>query len=98
LIHSVAEDAAGNVWFTQGGFVSEPEFASSIGFWKADRSGLILFPSPSIYIDEYSSITPSCPSGLKGFSGAEIAVNQATGEVWFSDFCSKRIGRVKKIP
>jgi hypothetical protein len=100
FMHSVAEDAAGNVWFTQGGFVSDLQFASSIGFWKADRSGLIMFPSPSIYVDDENTLVHcgSVGNHLLGFSGAGIAVNKTTGEVWFSDFCSKRIGRVRKRP
>jgi streptogramin lyase len=92
--HSVTEDAQGRAWFTQYGFLNDLSGASSVGYWKADRSGIVMFPSPSLY----SGSNYSCPINnvpFYGFSGAGITID-GSGNVWFADFCRKRIGKLHK--
>jgi streptogramin lyase len=93
-MHSLAEDEAGNIWMTQYGFTTDPRYESSVGFLRADRSGIVMFPSPSLYADS----SDSCWDGtFTGFSGSGITVNKQNGDVWFTDYCRRRIGRIREV-
>jgi len=94
-MHSLAADAAGNVWFEQSQMTKDdPNALSSVGFLQAATERVILFPPLSIY--PYVSRGFECqPAGaFVGFQGAGIAVDPRTGAVWFADFCRKRLGRI----
>jgi hypothetical protein len=91
-MHSLAEDEDGNVWLTQYRWETSAGLAPSVGFWKADRSGVVMFPTLSLFND--SSFV--CPTGYAGYTGAGITVNRENGDVWFADYCRKRMGRLRK--
>jgi hypothetical protein len=100
LTHGVAEDAGGNVWFNLTGFQATIPFASTIGYWKANRTGLVLLPSPQHFPGSGSF----CFGGTTDYyNGGEITVNlgtskaQTAGDVWFADYCRKRLGRLRRI-
>ncbi len=94
-VSNVAEDLQGRVWFNQGGLVADNKYASSVGFWKGDRTSVVLFPSPQIYAGNSSSCTILGGPAFYGFSGADITINRDNNEVWFADYCRKRIGRIR---
>jgi len=94
LTHGLVEDTGGNLWFNQGGFQSSLSLASSVGYWKADRSGIVLFPTLQLFPDSGDSCFNNT---FFGYSGTGITVNQTNGEIWIADYCRKRIGRLRKI-
>jgi streptogramin lyase len=101
VTHGVAEDPGGNVWFNLGGFQATTALASTVGYWKANRTGIILLPSPQLFPGSPGDF---CFGGTTDYySGAEITVNQTTanaqtaGDVWFADYCRKRVGRLRRI-
>jgi streptogramin lyase len=101
VTHGVAEDAGGNVWFNLGGTQTTTALASTVGYWKANRTGIVLLPTPQLFP---GSPGDYCFGGTTDYySGAEITVNQTAlnaqtaGDVWFADFCRKRLGRLRRI-
>jgi hypothetical protein len=92
-MHSLVEDKAGNFWVSQYLFESDPALASTIGFWKADRSGFAMFPSPSLFSDSSDSCTSS---SFGKFTGAGLALDRTNGDIWFADYCRERLGRLRK--
>ncbi|MFQ5870296.1 MAG: T9SS type A sorting domain-containing protein [Candidatus Zixiibacteriota bacterium] len=84
-VHSIAFDLDGNLWFTQHGAQQHDEYVS-VGFVTADQRHIIRLPPMSMF------------PGDGAASGAGIAVDAETGDIWFSEFYRKRIGRLRKVP
>jgi len=98
-VHSIAVDRAQNVWFTQDGPMSDPAAPTSIGYVLADWRGHVLLPPLSLY--PFFNIDASyCPTGrweFVSFTGAGIVVDPSTQDVWFADYCRKRLGRLRRL-
>jgi len=84
-VHSIAFDPEGNLWFTQHGAQEHDEYVS-VGFVTADQRHIIRLPPMSMF------------PGDGAASGAGIAVDAETGDIWFSEFYRKRIGRLRMVP
>ena len=97
-VHSIAFDRDHNVWFTESGPFSAPESAASLGYVKQDWSAIVTLPPLSLYPFD-NSTGDYCPSGLGAFvsfNGAGIAIDPATQDIWFADYCRQRLGRLRR--
>jgi streptogramin lyase len=90
-IQEISEDPGGNLWFTQ--FSQLPgnfSLNATVGYWKADRSGVALFPPFALF-----PAPSACPTN-PGFQA--VGVNAAeNGDVWFADYCRNQLGRLRKL-
>jgi streptogramin lyase len=84
-LHSIAFDDERKLWFTQHG-PDEPGGRVSLGFVTADWRHIVRLPPLSLF------------PGEGGAAAAGIAIDPATGDIWFSEFHRKRIGRLRKVP
>ena len=98
-VHSLAVDGVGNVWFTQGGPASDPTTTTSIGYIRADWSGIVLLPSMSLDpIGSTSHGDCGVPLGaFVSFNGAGISVNPNTGDIWFVNYCRGQLDYLHKM-
>jgi len=63
---------------------------------KSDWGGVVLFPSFTVYPNTPNNF--SCGNtGYTGFSGGGIAHSPTTGDVFFADYCRRRLGRLTKL-
>lgn len=83
-VHSIAFDAAGNLWYTMHSN-NEPGTLESLGYITADMQHAVRLPPLSQY------------PGTGGAATAGIAIDKSTGDIWFSEFWRKRIGHLRKI-
>ncbi|HET9599761.1 MAG TPA: hypothetical protein VFP65_29575 [Anaeromyxobacteraceae bacterium] len=93
LLHSIALDAAGRVWFTLSpavGHERDPAHPASVGWLDPGSGRVFLFPPLSAYGMEDAG-------GFVGFGGAGIAVD-AGGAAWFADYFRRRVGRLRPLP
>jgi streptogramin lyase len=98
-VHSLALDREQNVWFTQAGPMSDPAAATSVGYVKPDWSGFVVMPPLSLY-PFWNSTGEYCPTDIGAFvsfNGAGIAIDQDSGDIWFADYCRKRLGRLRRL-
>ena len=95
-VHSVAPDRDGKTWFTQGGLFNDPQATTSLGYVKPDWSAIVLLPPLSLYpfLNTDGSYCPGEPGDFVSFTGGGIAIDPVTQDVWFADFCRKRLGRL----
>ena len=96
-LHSLARDAAGNLWFGEArvaGRDDDPARGASIGYAEAGTGRVILLPPLSLY--PFTSSGSECrPAGEPvGHSAAGIAFDPRTGSLWSADFCRKRLNRI----
>lgn len=100
-VHSLALDAAQNVWFTQGDDMTVSGSTSSVGYLRADRRGIVLLPPLSVFpfanTDGTFCGTTVPLGGQVNFNGAGITVDPADGTVWFADYCRKRLGSLRRL-
>jgi streptogramin lyase len=98
-MHSLAQDAAGNIWFATGqGFAGDPASLASLGYLDARTERVILLPPLALF--PYAAMPGDCqpPGKFVGFSGSGLAVDERTGAIWFADYCRKRLGRLLPYP
>lgn len=98
-VHSLAVDGAGRVWFTQGSVQDQPSDPATVGYVPSDQGPMRLFAPLSLY--PFTSDGTNCvgPVGrFVSFNGAGIAVDPGNGEVWFADYCRRRLGRLTRLP
>ncbi len=98
-VHSIAFDGRQNVWFTEGGPTSDPEAATSVGVVNADWTSAALLPPLSLY-PFYNSTGTYCPTAVNAFVsfvGTGIAIDPFPGDIWFADYCRKRLGRLRAL-
>ena len=95
--HSLAIDAAGSVWITQGAgldFVTSPGTHAPLAFLAPGAAHFTVLPPLSLF-PFTSSGTECAPSGAPtAVVAAGVAIDPRTGAVWFADYCRKRIGRL----
>lgn len=98
-VHSIAFDGDGNVWFTESGPFSDPGSSASLGYVKQDWSALVLLPPLSLYpfYNSTGNYCPTAPGAFVSFNGAGIAIDPATQDIWFADYCRKRLGRLRRL-
>lgn len=82
-VHSIARDPGGRLWYTLHG-PDEPGGRASLGFVTADWSRIVRLPP-----------LPRDP-GEPALAASGVAVDPANGDVWFTEFWSKRIGRLRR--
>jgi streptogramin lyase len=98
-VHSIAFDRRQNVWFTEGGPTSDPQAATSVGVVKADWTREVVMPPLSLY-PFYNSTGTYCPTEIHSFVsfiGTGIAIDPVPGDIWFADYCRKRLGRLRAL-
>lgn len=85
-VHSIAFDDTGNLWFTLVS-AAEADNRASLGFVSPDwRHVVRLPPLPSEML----------PPGKA--SGAGLAIDPETGDIWFAEFYRDRIGHLRRVP
>ena len=97
-VHSIALDSGRNVWFTEGGPMSDAKASTAVGYVGVDWNGPVLLPPLSLY-PFYNSTGAYCPTDLDAFvsfTGGGIAIDPITGNVWFADYCRKRLGLLRE--
>jgi len=91
--HSIAFDGSGRLWFTW--FTDNAEgLKGSLGYIPPGGSEMVRFP-PLSGFDPPTWADPSWPAAG---SGAGIATDAATGDMWFCEFWAKRLGRLQYVP
>ncbi len=85
LIHSLAFDWDGRLWFGQHG-PNAPGGPDTLGFVLPDLSAVAKLP-PLRGPDEEPAV------GVTG-----LAVDPVTRSIWFNEFWSKRLGRLTRVP
>ncbi len=81
-IHSIEYDAAGRLWYSTFVDKEAGHIGGSLGFVTADWGHILRLPSMEPF-----------PSGETSGNGG-IAIDDATGDIWFAEFFRKRIGRL----
>jgi len=97
-IHSLALDSRRNVWFTEGGPMSDARASTAVGYVGADWDGTVLLPPLSLY-PFYNSTGAYCPTDVDAFvsfTGGGVAIDPVTGNIWFADYCRKRLGLLRE--
>jgi streptogramin lyase len=97
-VHSIALGSDHNVWFTEAGPMSDAKASTAVGYVRADWDGTVLLPPLSLY-PFYNSTGAYCPTDFDAFvsfTGAGIAFDGVTGDLWFADYCRKRLGRLRE--
>ena len=84
-IHSIARDADGNLWFTQHAD-DAIETDTSVGYVTPDWAHVIRLPPFADF------------PGEGGPASTGIAIDEATGDIWFAEFWRQRIGRLRRVP
>lgn len=84
MIHSIAEDPAGNVWFTVHNSADNAR-GFQVGYVHSDWSGVSLIPSFSNF------------PGVGHPTADGIAIDQKSGDVFMAEFFRKRIGRLRPV-
>ena len=82
LLHSIAFDARGRLWYTQHG----PRVAggtASLGFATGDWSSVVRLPP----LPHGAGDGPLANDGL--------AIDGSTGDIWFAEYFAQRIGRLR---
>jgi streptogramin lyase len=82
-IHSCAYDAAGRLWFTIH-CENAPGMRPSLGFVTADWKRVVRLPT----LPQKPGDPPSAANGL--------AVDPRTGDVWFAEYWTHRLGRLRR--
>lgn len=83
--HSSALDPEGRLWFTIMDS-RETGNTATVGFVTPDFQSVALFPKMEVF------------PGNDRPNNAGIAVDPATGEIWFNEFHRKRIARLQRVP
>jgi streptogramin lyase len=83
LVHSLAFDTSGRLWYTQHG-PDIPAGPASLGFVTPDFSFIVRLPP-----------LPRA-AGEPATSAAGLAIDPRTGDIWFAELWSKRIGRLRR--
>ncbi|PCJ53363.1 MAG: hypothetical protein COA70_08655 [Planctomycetota bacterium] len=84
-MHSIAYDAAGNLWYTLH-TANEPGLRAAVGYLTPDWSQMTRF-SPMEETD-----------GVGAWSAAGIAIDPTNGSIFLAEFWRKRIGRLQYVP
>lgn len=89
--HLITTDVAGHIWFSEGFSGMIGEFLPGTNAFKTFNVSLGLCPTPTPSPTPTSSPTPTtCPS--THISGISVS---STGNVWFDDSLSARVGYLK---
>lgn len=83
-LHSMAYDAAGRLWYTLH-TENAPGLNAAVGYLTADESQMIRFSPMDGTV------------GIGAWSAAGIAVDPTGGDLYFSEFWRKRIGRLQYV-
>lgn len=83
-VHSIAFDARGRLWFTQDA-TKDTATDASLGFITADGRQVVRLPS----LGHFPADAVNASTG--------IAIDRATGEIYFCEFQRKRLGRLRLI-
>ena len=97
-VHSLAIDAKGNTWFSQGAPVDGLNLTTSLGYVTADWKGITMLPPLSLY--PCGSTGTDCgepPSHPVAFAGAGVAIDRSTGDIWVAEFFRRRLGRLHRV-
>jgi hypothetical protein len=96
-VRSLAFDAAGNLWFSEGGPDTHPITTTTVGHVTSNWSPIVMMPPLSLY--SFTSDGSDCADSgtFVSFNGAGIAVNANTGDVWFADYCRERLEQLHRV-
>jgi streptogramin lyase len=98
-VHSLAIDHEHNVWFTQSGPMSDPSATTSVGYVTAGWGSFVVMPPLSLYpfFNRTGEYCPTEVGAFVSFIGAGISIDPDTGDIWFADYCRKRLGRLRRL-
>lgn len=89
LLHSIALDAQGNTWFTNGDYKS------------ASGSPAVYGRATVGYITPANKVVQLPPIGLfpnnPQFTGTGLAISKTNGEIWFTNFFGRKLNRLRKV-
>lgn len=95
VVHSIAVDRRGRVWFGAAGAFDEPGLASSLGFVNKDFTQIVLLPPLSLFPFVSNGRACAGPGEFVSFSGAGIAYDHRSKAILVADYCRKRIVRIR---
>jgi len=83
-LHSIAFTPDGRLWFTEHG-PQEGATAASLGFVTQDWREIVRLPPLASFPGDGNAAT------------AGLAIDPATGDVWFCEYWRRRIGRLRRV-
>ena len=86
--HTVFADTHDNVWFGIAGPVNPPSKAA-IGYVKRDWRDIVMLPPVVLY-----PLPPGQTPAGKSDAGSGVTVDATNDQVWFGEYCRKRLGRL----
>ncbi len=96
-LHSIAYDPGNNLWFTMS--YGHNDTRSTVGFLKPDWNTFVMLPALSAF--SFPSQAPgsgpcNAPLGENlGVMATGIVTDPVLGDLWFGDYCRKRVGRLR---
>lgn len=99
FVHSIAYDSLDNLWFTLGS--NAPDLSPSIGYLEPGWTTFKTLPALHLISPLIESPTPfpnACvpaSGGLIGLHATGIAKDPNSDDLWFGDYCRKRVGRLR---
>jgi streptogramin lyase len=84
--HTIIPDTKDNIWFGMSGPIDFTS-RSAIGYVKRDWKDIVMFPTLSMFPLETGQ-TSVCAYD----AGSGVAVDRSNDQVWFGEYCRRRIG------
>jgi streptogramin lyase len=95
VVHSIAVDRRGRVWFGAAGAFDDPGLSSSLGFVSKDFTQIVLLPPLSLFPFVGDGRACVAAGEFVSFSGAGVAYDRRSKAILVADYCRKRIVRIR---
>jgi hypothetical protein len=97
-VHSLSYDKSDNLWFSLS--FQYNDMRATLGYMKPDWTTFVMLPPLSAFEDGSLFTNPNIPCNAAvgenlGVMATGVATDPDLGDIWFGDFCRKRVGRIR---